>query len=357
MLKKIAILLLLPLLLLLIYAFVAFPRPDLSVQVVGQDHCARYGIQFDSRSFERVYTAPQDILQDADTFRAQDRATSLLAEHRQRVNDPFDEADWIKKLEGIAKLSQQGRERQLPFTMYKRFIETRQSFCQQVAPWVLSHLPQGTNISATIYLTALEHPAPAYAHSREIVISLSHPLFVGASTLHLDTGLSTIYNILAHELFHIGYWEDFGVSTEEHRQNEVVIDMLIALQNEGLATYVSYLLTENYPAPFEWSYYFVDSEVVVRRYIGQLNELLEIAETKPVGTAYEDIYRRIGSFGYRRNGFYIVGAYLAKTIEAQLGREALIQTVGSGGFYSFVRVYNSIAEEGMKLEGFSIPQD
>lgn len=42
------------------------------------------------------------------------------------------------------------------------------------------------------------------------------------------------------------------------------------------------------------------------------------------------------------------------TIESKLGRDALAQTV-SGDVYAFVRMYNSVAEEDMKLQWSSKP--
>jgi hypothetical protein len=279
----------------------------------------------------------------------------LLSEHRQKFDDPFNEDKWLAELEKLAELQQEKRENQIPFKLYKRLTAGKQMFCSQVAPHVLSYLPEGTDIGATIYLTALEHPAPGYAQYPDIAYALSHPLYVGAAIVYEQTGAATVYNLLAHELFHIGYSDTFELSTEEHRKNEIVIDMLIALQNEGMATYVSYTLTSIYPAPFEWFHYLIDSELVVRSLIRQLNELFERADTKPTGAAYDEIYREIAVVGYRRNGFYIVGAYMAMTIEDKLGKEALMQTVADG-FYSFVRVYNSVAEEGMKITGFSEPE-
>ena len=161
--------------------------------------------------------------------------------------------------------------------------------------------------------------------------------------------MSAFYNLALHELYHIGFSHSFiPPSLEEHMENEVAIDMLIALQNEGMATYISHELNAIYPSPFEWILYVVKWEPVVRIYIREMNELFAIAQTKPTGDAYDDIYRRIASLCYRRNGFYIVGAYMAMTIESELGQETLVKTV-SDGYYAFADTYNSIAEEDMQI--------
>jgi hypothetical protein len=181
------------------------------------------------------------------------------------------------------------------------------------------------------------------------VYSLSHPLFKYAALIHEPTGLSTFYNLSLQELHHRGFSNAFKWPTlEEHMENEVVIDMLVALQIDGMATYIEYKLSDTYPAPLEYFLYLVDKEFIVRRYLKQMNDLLAIAQTKPTGEAYEDIYRRISKVCYRRKGFYIVGGYMAMRIEEELGKEVLVQTIPNG-WEDFAKTYNSIADEGMRI--------
>ncbi|GEM_PF-2616240 len=85
-----------------------------------------------------------------------------------------------------------------------------------------------------------------------------------------------------------------------------------------------------------------------------MNELFAIARTKPNCEAYDDIYRRIASLGYRRKCFYIVGAYMAMEIESKLGREELVQTIADG-YETFARTYNSVADEDMVIEWSARP--
>ena len=137
-------------------------------------------------------------------------------------------------------------------------------------------------------------------------------------------------------------------------ENEVVIDMLIALQMESIGTYIEYEHLAKYPSPFEYFVYLIDKEPIVRWYIREMNELFAIAQTQPTGEAYEEIYRRIGSLGYRRKGFYIVGGYMAMVIAEELGRDALVQTIADG-YESFSETYNAIAEEGMRIQWGQAP--
>jgi hypothetical protein len=168
--------------------------------------------------------------------------------------------------------------------------------------------------------------------------------------VHETTGLSAFFNLALHEFFHIGFAANLDhLSKEEHRKNEIVIDVLTVLQNEGMATHISHQMNPKYPSPFEWFVYLIDNEVIVRWFIGEINEILaDGSPPPPLGEDYQQIYRRIGKIGYRWNGLYIVGGYMAMTIEDQLGREALVQTV-QDGFYSFSEMYNTLAPENMKI--------
>lgn len=181
------------------------------------------------------------------------------------------------------------------------------------------------------------------------------PLFAGTQMIHEPAGLAAFYNLGLHELFHV-YLNDIydWPTVEEHMENEVVIDMLIALQNEDMATYISHQLNPRYPSPFEWFPYAVDRESVVRLSINEMNDLIAIAQTKPTGEAHGEIYRRIASLCYQRKGFYIVGAHMTRTIQTESGRDAPVQTI-SDGYHAFADAYSPIAEKDMKIAWSAAP--
>ncbi|MBN2149430.1 MAG: hypothetical protein JW726_18725 [Anaerolineales bacterium] len=131
--------------------------------------------------------------------------------------------------------------------------------------------------------------------------------------------------------------------------NEVVIDMLIGLQNEGIATCIEYKQTKEFPPPYEYFLYRLDKRPIVRWYIREFNELFSVAKAKPAGVAHDEVYRQIASLAYQKKGFYVVGAAMALTIEEELGRQALIQTV-EGGYQAFADAYNSVADEEMRIQ-------
>lgn len=336
-------------LLLALIGYLLFPRPDLP-GLVAEETCTRYGIIFDTTSIENIYLDPQNILNDPDSFLNDDTAYQILAESRAKGAAPFRSGDWLEEVERLASQTKEKRQQQNAYRLYELITSNQYSFCQEVGQNLLTYLPEETDLSVTIYLTALDEPVPAYARGQEIAFSLSHPLFESAAIFHEPTALSSFYNLALQELFHIGFSDTFKrPSLEEHMENEVVIDMLISLQNEGIATHIEHELLKQYPSPFEWFLYLIDKEPIVRWYIKEINELLAIAITKPSGDAYETIYRQIGSLCYQRKGFYIVGAYMAMTIERELGRDVLVKTI-VGGYDTFADTYNELVDKEMRID-------
>jgi tetratricopeptide (TPR) repeat protein len=68
--------------------------------------------------------------------------------------------------------------------------------------------------------------------------------------------------------------------------------------------------------------------------------------------------RKVTRFCLVQQNSYVVGAYMARTIEHQSGKQALVATVAEGPA-SFVRTYNSVAKEGMALayQPPSVPEE
>ena len=341
-------------LVLLIVVYFLFPRPEMPAPVT-EDYCTEFGIRFNSTSIKTIYLDPESIIRNPEAFLDEDPAYQLLAESRAKGASPFQFDAWLKAVDRIASMSQERREKEKAYKLYESIIDSQQTFCKEIGPNVLTYLPETADLSVNIFLTALDEPVPAYTKDGEIAFSLSHPLFRYAAILHEPTALSSFFNLALQELFHVGYSETFDrPSLEELKENEIVIDMLIGLQNEGIATHIEDTLSEKYPSPFEWFLYVLDQKTIVRWYIHSMNELFAEASIIPTGDAYNDLYRRIGALGYRRKGFYIVGAYMANIIEDQLGREALTQTI-LDGYEHFADTYNGLVEEDMRIQWRTTP--
>ncbi|MFN2234986.1 MAG: DUF5700 domain-containing putative Zn-dependent protease, partial [Anaerolineales bacterium] len=326
-----------------------FPKAALP-KMVSEDICGQYHITFDTTSIETIYLHPETILADPQQFLQQDTAYLNLAQHRARVNQPFSYQAWLKDIEKLAAQPEEIRLQNTLYRLYQQIMTYRQSFCQEIAEKVLTSLPEGADLGVTIYLTAHEGSAPAFTSQGTITFSLSHPLLVNTALVSETTGLSAFFNLALHEFFHLGFGNTSDLPSEEQlKENEIVVDVLHVLQNEGMATYLSYKLAPEYPTPFEWFIYLIDRETVVRFYLNRINDiLLDGSPAPPLGEEYNQLYRRIARVGYRWNGLYILGGYMAMTIENELGHEALVQTI-EDGFYSFAETYNSLVDEDMQV--------
>jgi hypothetical protein len=179
-----------------------------------------------------------------------------------------------------------------------------------------------------------------------VVLALSHPFYALPGAIHQDLGAWAALNTLAHELFHIGYNDTFAPPGEEG-EREVATEALYALQDEGMATYVSYDLTSFYPIPLEWHHHQMRSEIWVRSLIGRLNPLLaQAASPSPRERAAAE--RALVELGYSRGAFYAVGGFVARAIDRELGREALVDTVRRGPL-AFIETYNRVVQPDLQI--------
>jgi tetratricopeptide (TPR) repeat protein len=320
-------------------------------------YCASYGITIDASQVDTIYLHPETILADPDAFLNNNLTNLMLAQRHMEMNDLVDVERWIKQIEKIADLPIQERERQIPYTFSQDVLAGRETFCKIAVPHILSYLPEGTEIRTTYYLATLD-PINTGFHNREgILIGLSHPTYSNADRF-FSQGNSSIYNIMAHELFHRGYKDAWLWQVETPLQNGALRDMITSLQNDGMAVNAAYRVTEYYPSSMDFTYPLHNFEPYVHYWIGRLNQVLENAESKTV----DELYRDVGQL-LRDNAHYIVGGYMAGRIEDQLGREALVNTVVTGPI-SFIQTYNSVSEAGMEIrfiepehESTSIYQD
>jgi hypothetical protein len=249
----------------------------------------------------------------------------------------------MRNLEKISSLSPEQRGQQEPFVFARELVTDQEAFCEVVVPHVLSYLPDGTDLSTTVHLTALDHPHTGVTHGKYIVLALSHPMYHYAELL-FDQGSASVSNILAHELFHRGYNENWFLRAEHGLENGPLQDLINELQNEGMATYVAYELRSLYPSSLDPVYLRLESELWIRTLIARLNRLFEMSETMDSGKLMEKVVQ----FSDHQQNAYIVGAFMAQTIEEHLGRETLVATVAEGPI-SFIRTYNTVAQDGMRL--------
>jgi tetratricopeptide (TPR) repeat protein len=172
-------------------------------------------------------------------------------------------------------------------------------------------------------------------------MGLSHPHFVLAKKF-FNQGNVSIYNSMVHELFHHVYWDAWLWQIEPPLENPALREFIRSLQNEGMAVNATSRIWETYPSSLDFDYLLINFQPYVRYWISRVNQVFENPESKTVEKWWQDVVQ------IPSHGKYIVGGYMAERIEDQLGRDALVATVANGPM-SFIRTYNTVAEESLRI--------
>jgi len=313
--------------------------PDTAVE---GDTCARYGIGFDASSVTRLYQDPEAILEDPASFWNEDRAYTLVAMAPRYQGASLPPAGWARHVERILSTPEEKRARAAPFARSQEIMQHADAFCAHAVPTIQSLLPEGTDLGTTIYLTAYNDP-PCFVFRSSVVMNADTPDHFGKT--------SKFFNLLGHELLHIGYFNHQPQQTEVWPDSYPLKVLLTTLQNDGLAVYLQSELSPLYPAPAEIELLLLDSKLATRFMLKQVNRLLQESQTSPEEEVLAKVYRA----RYRR-ALYVTGAHMARTIDGALGRAALVATV-SRGPRSFVATYNSVAEPGMEVQEIEQPPE
>jgi hypothetical protein len=298
--------------------------------------CELAGIHIAPESLAAIYEHPETILEDPASFWATDPAYRLLSQSPWIRGGPVPPDGWLEDIERVAARSER---RQRPRT-YARSAEIRQqtdTFCTAALPVIADLLPDAADISTTVYLTALtDHSCFAYRGSVVMDTSSHSP--------------TMFFNVLGHELLHIGYFGVQPYQTEVWTDNYATKVFLTTLQNDGLAVYVQQLLSESYyPVPLEMELLLLNNKLAVRYLTRRVNALmLDTIELPP------DEVTRKAFGGVNQRALYTVGAHMARTIDEELGREALVRTVAEGP-RSFVAAYNRVAKPSLRIVEIPLP--
>jgi len=146
-----------------------------------------------------------------------------------------------------------------------------------------------------------------------------------------------LFNLLVHELFHNGFiLFQIGLSPKEAKDGEALVRALLwQVQNEGMATYVSYRAKPPQLALADYRLLESSGEVqkrfaLCRRLIFDFRE----ADEQTLPTLRERLWQE----GNVSRVTYTVGAAMAQRIEHQKGASALVKTIERGP-QNFVNVY------------------
>ncbi len=337
--KRIFVFLVLPLALLILGGWTIFARwvrepsalPE-AAMVVGA--CARHEIGFDDTSVLAQFNKTDEILANPEHFWRQDRGHSLIALSPHLKTESLPPDEWYELMGEIAQLSPEERRGERHYLAARMIMDHKEIYCTVGARIIQSLLPPDAGLETTVHLTAFTQPA-AFTTNNAIVMNVDVSHYFGKSAY--------FFNTLNHELFHIGYWRYQPYQQEIWPQSYSLKSALVILQNEGIATYSQELSNAYYPAMLEIDHQLSQSMLALRFFVGRVNDLLQDAATLPEDDVLLDLYS-----GFNQRALYAVGAHMARTIDQELGREALAGTIALGP-QAFVQTYNQLVQESWKI--------
>jgi hypothetical protein len=243
----------------------------------------------------------------------------------------------------------------------------RKNFNQRVVATVAQIFPADAAITCTLpmYVVALGHEN-VDAYVRRIVWHGDTPEFVGEdegeSTIVVNLAKSVGYGrdredrfvsllgVVAHEVFHAAYasfketspgWKRF------YRKHQRPFDLLLDLtQNEGIAYYLSLDQQGSGRLPRDWTAKTGEAFAAFNKNAAEL--LSPDCTPRRAG----QLLRKANLSGFWESYGAMTGMYMARTIDLQLGRAALIEAVQSDPF-TFFQTYQKISARDTNLPRFT----
>jgi tetratricopeptide (TPR) repeat protein len=301
-------------------------------------------VVFDISAIEALYSHPDEILCNFDSLWTENNAYRLAGQYSRnnRVDPGLEE--WKERVRAIAALSDKEMASQPAVVTSQEITGLSTTLREKGFPHISSFLPPSAPpLKVTVYLISDIKPA-AFAYPGGILVNVNSPRF--------NSDPSVIMNIIVHEIYHGGYANTVAYRSDYDLQNEALDFVLDFLLNEGMATYVSFAARHIFPNDFVPDYAKMENKEEVKASIEKVDLLFRQAETLKI-----DSLRRLAwKIGVIDRAFYIAGGYMAGLIDETLGREELVKAMSAGPL-SFLTLYNSVADETMKLKVPELPDE
>jgi hypothetical protein len=142
-----------------------------------------------------------------------------------------------------------------------------------------------------------------------------------------NNDVNMILNSVVHEIFHLGnglchkyYQASLNSDSAEERSKAI----MNSLQSEGMATYVAYRALDIFPSiELDPDYAMIEDEGQVGVLSEKLNSLFSLSRS----ASFDEIREYYWEEGVMGRALYVIGAYMAKCIEEERGRESLVETL------------------------------
>jgi len=297
--------------------------------------CLESEVVLETSTLEKIVRYPEAVIEEGGAFWQNEKALIYTKAWSEGTNVRINYIRWWAQVGQLKELGEDERSRHPLLLMTDSIVAVRDDFLTRAIPHICSFLPEDLDISIPVHFAAFIPPRSFV--SGGVVINVSASYWKG--------NVENILNNLTHEIFHVGYSHTRPGRTETALADRRLYDMLDALQNEGMATYVGYTAASLFPAPDEVDYRLLEDPGNVADLLEEVNDLF----AKVGNVSDEELQRLAWRKGVTDRGYYIVGAHMARTIDGRLGRAALIETL-SAGPVSFVRTYNSLVDRDMRVQ-------
>jgi hypothetical protein len=243
----------------------------------------------------------------------------------------------------------------------------RRNFAQRVASTVEQLFPGDARISTTIplFFVAFGHQN-IDAYVRRVVWYDNIPHFVGEGEGELtivvnlakairygrtvDERFIGVLSVVAHEVFHaaFGVYKDESPAWREYysTRTSYLDDLLDLTQNEGIAHYLTFEQRTGGYLPQDWN------ERVAASFAEFNRSAEELLSSRISPQRAHLLISTSNTSEYWKSYGAITGMFIARTLDAQLGRKALTETVATG-VDEFYLQYISLAERDATLPKLS----
>ena len=293
--------------------------------------CENAVIPFETATLEKIMREPTSVLEEGEEFWKREVPLILVQGWADEVGsrDPY--GRFRKRVSDLARLSEEERGSHPLLRMTETIVARQAEWRDGAVPHLCSYFPADVDLSRPAFFIAFVPPR-AFATGDGNVIDVASEYWHGNP--------DNILNSLVHEYFHIGYGQMRRRRSEEPLEDAQLYRMLDMVHNEGLAVWVTYRARSVFPAPNEVDNDLLDNPDDVTRLLGALNELLAQSTVMEAN----QLRRLAWRVGVTDRAYYIVGAHMARTIEAERGRDAVIGTLHEGPL-AYVTLYNSLVPE------------
>jgi len=294
-------------------------------------------IRFENSSLEEIVLHPDSVLADPDAFWANDSAYQLYKLWHQFVSIPIDMDKWKERMRPLVNTPIKERNKNSQLMLSRNMLKKEKEFNEKAIPFLYSFLPKNCPpINPTIYFTTAILTS-GFQMENDVVIYGEN---------------ADKENLFIHELFHRCQRACSTISGKNESKDTELDQIYFFLWIEGTATYVGYKALEEFPSvdPLTQNdYKLFEDSLNISRLREKLNEVLKKAPSL-VGTetGQEELRNNLMQVGGMDRAFYIVGCYMAATIDEKLGRDALKETLINGPQY-YLQKYNSLVDEKLKV--------